>query len=278
MLTEIPPSKPVSQTEIFPIHSGLTTGSDLTLSAGFKKRQNPMNKGVRDFEADPRLYSPRKATPPHASKLRTKPPEEAKEKHAHIFDKAVKKHALSMDPAQRASAMRLSKDRWRQGWAYLGAASALGLTPTVSLTINWQTLFELTESEARLPRSPVNIVTAKFIRRLSDWFRGRNLPSSLIWSVATGSFHGVHCHIAVYVPDDHLSAFLAWLSRVCGDPLDYARSDQREAISVSGGWLVRFTYHPEVAHTVCYVYIQAMKHLPSAHEPRKRFGCSLRDA
>ena len=276
MDTEFFPTKRHSQTENFAIPSGLKTGSDLTLSAGFKNRRNPMNKGVRAFKDDPALYRPRKTTLTNASKLGIKPSQGTKESHAQIFDKMVKEHSPSMSPAQRASAMRLSKDRWKQGSAYLGAASALGLAPSLSITINWQTLSAPSVSEARLVHSPVNAVTAKFIRRLSDWFRGRSLPSSYIWSAATGSDKGAHCHIAVHVPEGHLSAFLAWLSHVCDDPLDHLHSDQREAISNSKGWHVEFVFPPRAAYAVCYVCIQAMKHLPSVHDPRRRFGRSLR--
>ena len=274
MLTEIPPSKPVSQTENFPIHSGLKTGSDLTLSAGLSNQRNPMNKGVRAFEVDPLHYRCGKEAQNYPSNLGTKPLNGAKGNHAQIFDKMVKKHSLSMSPAQRASAMRLVKDRWRQGRAYLRAATTLGLAPSISLTLNWQTLS--TFSETRLVQSPVNEVTARFIRRLSDWFRDRDLPSSYIWAVATGSFHGVHCHIAAYVPEGLLSAFLAWLSRVCGDPLDHVNSDQDKVISKSTGWLVKFVYPPQAAYAVCYVCLQPLWHLPSAHEPKRRFGRSLR--
>lgn len=274
MLTEIPPSKPVSQTENFPIHSGLKTGSDFTLSAGLSIQRKPMNKGVGAFEADPALYRCGKEAQTYASTLGTKPLNGAKGNHAQIFDKMVKKHSLSMSPAQRASAMRLVKDRWRQGWAYLRAATTLGLAPSVSLTLNWQTLS--TFSETRLVQSPVNEVTARFIRRLSDWFRDRGLPSSYVWAAATGRRFGAHCHIAVFVPDDLLDAFLAWLSRVCGDPLDHVSSGQDKVFSKSKGWLVKFVYPPQAAYAVCYICLQPLWHLPSAHEPKRRFGRSLR--
>ena len=235
-----------------------------------------MNKGVRAFEADPLLYRCGKEAQTYASNLGTKPLNGAKENHAQIFDKMAKDHALPMPPAQRASAMRLAKDRWRQGSAYLGAASLLGLAPTVSATINWQTLSAPSVSEARLVHAPVNMVTAKFIRRLSDWFRDRGLPSSYVWAAATGRRFGAHCHVAVFVPDDLLDAFLAWLSRVCGDPLDHVNSGQDKVISKSKGWLVKFVYPPQAVYAVCYICQQPLWHLSSAHEPRKRFGRSLR--
>ena len=276
MDTEFFPTKRHSQTENFAIPSGLKTGSEFTLSAGLSNQPKPMNQGVGAFEADPALYRCGKEAQNHPSNLGTKPLNGAKENHAQIFDKMAKDHALPMPPAQRASAMRLAKDRWRQGSAYLGAASLLGLAPTVSATINWQTLSAPSVSEARLVHAPVNMVTAKFIRRLSDWFRDRDLPSSYVWAVATGSFHGVHCHITAYVPEGLLSAFLAWLSRVCGDPLDHVSSGQDKVISKSKGWLVKFVYPPQAVYAVCYICLQPLWHLPSAHEPKRRFGRSLR--
>lgn len=274
MNTEFSPTKRHFQLENFPIPSGLKTGSDLTLSAGFSNQRNPTNKGVKALGADPLQYRCEETPPTYASNLGTKPSQGTKEKHAQIFDKAVKDRALSMDPVQRASAMRLAKDRWKQGLAYLGAATALGLAPSVLLTLNWQTLS--TFSETSLVQSPVNDVTAKFIRRLSDWFCDRSLPSSFVWAAATGSFHGVHCHVAVFVPDDLLDAFLTWLSRVCGDPLDHLSSDQDKAVSKTKGWLMKFVYPPRAAYAVCYVCLQPLWHLPSAHEPKRRFGRSLR--
>lgn len=260
---------------------GTKSGLDHALFEGSKNQHNPKNKGAKARVPSALLYRCDQTTRHYATDQGTEALTLSKKgkpttdgEHAQIFDDMVKRQSLSMEPTQKVRALRLSRVRWQKGAAHFRAASLLGLAPTVSLTLNWQTLS--TFSEADLVHLPVNEVTARFIRRLSYWLRDRRVPSSYVWSAATGRHHGAHCHVAVYVPDDHMIAFLTWLARVSGDPLDHIRSDQKHVISENNGWLVQFVLPSRGAYAVCYVCIQSLKHLPSDYDPKRRFGRSLR--
>ncbi|WP_370227075.1 hypothetical protein [Cognatishimia sp.] len=150
---------------------------------------------------------------------------------------------------------------------------AHGVTPTLALTLNWQSLAAF--SDAELVHEPIDLITAKFIRRLHDWYRRRGVRRSFVWAAATGTRYGAHCHVVAHIPADHQQAFFSCLARTTGDPTDLTRSNQSAAISDSGGWFVTFVHPAGVENAVCYLCIQALKHLPSAFDPKKCFGVSL---
>lgn len=251
-----------------------------TLSAVFENGRSPTIAGERPFGPALALYRPRKTSLAATTKGGTDTPlprrdenDTTRKYHAETFVKMAGTHGLSFSPAERKRAWRVSRDRWRRGTEYLGEATALGVAPTLELTLNWQSLAAF--SDADLVHDHVDLITARFIRRLSEWYRRRGLRRSFIWSAATGTDKGAHCHIAAHIPAGYEQAFLLWLAKTTGVPLDPTRTNQREAYGEFGGWHAVFVHPSGVANAVCYVCIQAMKHLPSAFDPKKCFGVSL---
>ena len=251
-----------------------------TLSAVFENGQSSTFTGQRAFGRRLALYRRRKKPLTTTTNKRTDPPfprrdenETSRNISAEIFAKIAGTHGLSFSPADEKRALRVAKDRWRRGAEYIGASTALGATPTVAITLNWQSLAAF--SDADLVHEPVDLITAKFIRRLYDWCRRQGLRPSFVWSAATGARYGAHCHVVAHVPADHQQAFFSWLARTTGDPTDLTRSNQSAVISDFGGWYVTFVHPAGVADAVCYVCVQSLKHLPSAFDPKKCFGVSL---
>ena len=251
-----------------------------TLSAVFENGRYSTLTAERAFGPALALYRPRKT--PHSTTTkggtstllpRRDENDTTRKYHAEIFAKTIGTHGLSFSPAEEKRALRVSRDRWRRGIEYIGAATALGVAPTLELTLNWQSLAEF--SDVELVHDRVDLITARFVRRLSEWYRRRGLRRSFVWAAAMGTDKGAHCHIAAHIPAGHEQAFLLWLAKTTGVPLDPTRTNQREAYGEFGGWHASFVHPAGVANAVCYVCIQAMKHLPSAFDPKKCFGVSL---
>ena len=251
-----------------------------TLSAVFENGRSPTFTGVRAFWPSRSLYRRQKTPFSTPTNKRTDPTLPRRDEtittrkiSGEIFAKIAGTHGLAFSPAERKRALRVSRDRWRRGVGYISEASALGATPTLSITLNWEKLPRPDDGE--LDQDSVGRMTSHFVRRLSEWFRRRGVRRSFAWAAATGTRYGAHCHVVAHVPADHQQAFFAWLARTTGDPTDLARSNQSAAISDSDGWLVTFVHPAGVADAVCYLCIQSLKHRPSAFDPKKCFGISL---
>ena len=288
MLSDFSALFPHTKNENWPLSERAKMRWASTLSAVFENGRSPTITGERRF-GPPRVHYRRdkktlsrrdKKTLSTTTNKRTDPPfprrdenETTRKHHAEIFAKTAGTHGLSFSPAERKRALRVSRERWRRGIAYLGEAAALGVTPTLAITLNWQSLAEF--SDAELVHDRVDLITARFVRRLSEWYRRRGLRRSFIWSAAMGTDKGAHCHIAAHIPAGHEQAFLSWLAKTTGVPLDPTRTNQSEAYGEFGGWYASHVQPAFVADAVCYVCIQALKHLPSAFDPKKCFGVSL---
>ena len=79
-----------------------------------------------------------------------------------------------------------------------GFADQLGLPLNRFVTVRW---------EGRQSIGTIQTRQGLLIERMSKWLRYRNVPPAYLWVIENGLARGLHSHILIHVPSEHLKAF-----------------------------------------------------------------------
>lgn len=70
-------------------------------------------------------------------------------------------------------------------------------------------------------------IQGRFLERMGKWLRYRNVIPAYLWVIEDGRVKGLHSHILVHVPSEHLSDFKRKVPAWVDDDIDQSTVDVR---------------------------------------------------